>query len=73
MKRHRLNTVHEKFESLFPTWSERLTANRRSSESQGTALGKCAYGHGPVYRSMPAGVAQCRPAFVGGTVSTGAR
>ena len=30
-----------------------------------------AFGRGPVYnRSMPAGVAQSRHAFVGGTVST---
>ena len=32
-----------------------------------------AIGHGPVYRSMPAGVAQSRHAFVGGTVSTWGR
>ena len=32
-----------------------------------------AYGHGPVYiyRSMPAGVAQSRHTFVGGTVTRG--
>ena len=28
-----------------------------------------AYGHGPVYKSTPAGVVQSRYAFVGGTVS----
>ena len=45
-----------------------LVINRRSSEIQGTALGKslrawtCIY----IYRSMPAGVAQSRHAFVGG-------
>ena len=48
--------------------------NRRSSEIQGTALGKCLQAW-PVYiyRSMPAGVAQSRHAFVGGTVSMWAR
>ena len=42
--------------------------NRRSSEIQGTALGKCLQAW-PVYRSRPAGVAQSRHAFVGGTAS----
>ena len=52
--------------------------NRRSSEIQGTALGKCLQAR-PVYiyiyisQSMPAGVAQSRHAFVGGTVSTWGR
>ena len=34
-----------------------------------------AFGHGPIYiyRSMPAGVAQNRHSFVGGTVSTWTR
>ena len=45
--------------------------NRRSSEIQGTALGKCLQAW-PVW-SRPAGVAQSRRAFVGGTVSTWAR
>ena len=47
-------------------------SNRRSSEIQGTALGKCLRAW-PVYRSRPAGIAQSRHAFVGGTVSTWAR
>ena len=51
--------------------------NRRSSEIQGTALGKCLQAW-PIYiiyiyRSRPAGVAQSSHAFVGGTVSTWAR
>ena len=48
--------------------------NRRSSEIQGTALGKCLQAW-PVYiyRSMPAGVAQSSHAFVGDTLSTWAR
>ena len=47
--------------------------NRQSSEIQGTALGKCLKAWPVLYRSRPAGVAQSRPAFVGGTVSTWAR
>ena len=51
--------------------------NRRSSEIQGTALGKCLQAwpvlYIYIYRSMPAGVAQSSHAFVGGTVSTWAR
>ena len=47
--------------------------NRRSSEIQGTALGKCLRAWTCIYRSVPAGVAQSRHAFVGGTVSTWAR
>ena len=47
--------------------------NRRSSEIQGTTLGKCLRAWSCMYRSMPAGVAQRRHAFVGGTVSTWAR
>ena len=47
--------------------------NRRSSEIQGTVLGKCLQAWSCMYRSMPAGVAQSRHAFVGGTVSTWAR
>ena len=47
-----------------------MTVNRRSSEIQGTALGKCAQAWPEKYRFMPAGVAQSRHAFVGGTVST---
>ena len=43
--------------------------NRRSSEIQGTALGKSLQAWTCIYRSMPAGVAQSRHAFVGGTVS----
>ena len=48
--------------------------NRRASEIQGTALGKCLQAW-PVYiyRSRPAGVAQSSHAFVGVTVSTWAR
>ena len=45
----------------------------RSSEIQGTVLGKCLRAWSCIYRSMPAGVAQSRHAFVGGTVSTWAR
>jgi len=47
--------------------------NRRSSEIQGTALVKCLRAWSCMYRSMSAGVAQSRHAFVGGTVSTWAR
>ena len=47
--------------------------NRRSSEIQGTALGKCLRARRCIYWSMPAGVAQSRDAFVGSTVSTWAR
>ena len=64
--------------SLFPTCDNGsyfvsepfLTCNRRSSEIQGTALGKCMQAW-PVkyiyyiYQSMPAGVALRRHAFVG--------
>ena len=46
-----------------------VSCNRRSSEIQGTALGKCLRAWSCIYRSMPAGVAQSRHAFVGGTVS----
>ena len=51
-----------------------VVCNRRSSEIQGTALGKClqvwpVY----IYRSRPADVAQSSHAFVGGTVRTWAR
>ena len=46
----------------------RFPFNRRSSEIQGTALGKCLQAW-PVYIGPgPAGVAQSRHAFVGGTV-----
>ena len=47
--------------------------NRRSSEIQGTVLGKCLRAWSCIYRSMPAGVAQSRNAFVGGTVNTWGR
>ena len=50
--------------------------NRRSSEIQGTALGKYLQAwpvYIYIYRSMPAGVTQSSHAFVGGTVSTWAR
>ena len=47
--------------------------NRRSSEIQGTALGKSLRAWTCIYRSRPEGVAQSRHAFVGGTVSTWAR
>ena len=47
--------------------------NRRSSEIQGTALGKSLRVWTCTYRSMPAGVAQSRHAFVWGTVSTWGR
>ena len=53
--------------------SSTSVANRRSSEIQGTALGKCLQAWSCIYRSMPAGVAQSRHAFVGGSVSTWAR
>ena len=39
---------------------------RRSSEIQGTALGKSLRAWTCIYRSMPAGVAQSRHVFVGG-------
>ena len=49
--------------------------NRRSLEIQGTALSKCLRAwtciYIYIYRSMPAGVAQSRHAFVGGTVTRG--
>ena len=48
-------------------------SNRRSSEIQGTALGKSLRALTCISRSMPAGVAQSSHAFVGGTVSTWAR
>ena len=43
-----------------------VQGNRRSSEIQGTALGKClqAWPVYNIYRSRPAGVAQSRRAFV---------
>ena len=47
--------------------------NRRSSEIQGTALGNSLLAWTCIYRSRPAGVAQSRHAFVGGTVSTWGR
>ena len=47
--------------------------NGRSSEIQATALVKCLRAWNCIYRSMPAGVAQSRPAFVGGTVCTWGR
>ena len=40
--------------------------NRRSSKIQGTALGKSLRAWTCISRSMPAGVAQSRLAFVGG-------
>ena len=40
--------------------------NRRSSEIQGTALGKSLRAWTCIYRSRPAGVAQSRHTFVGG-------
>ena len=49
------------------------TYNRRSSEIQGTALGKSLRAWTCIYRSMPAGAVQSRHAFVGGTVSTWGR
>ena len=48
-------------------------ANSRSSEIQGTALGKSLRAWTCIYRSMPAGVTQSRHASVGGTVSTWGR
>ena len=42
--------------------------NRRSSEIQGTAFSKSLRAWTCIYRSMPAGVAQSRHVFVGGTV-----
>ena len=42
--------------------------NRRSWKIQGTVLGKSLRAWTCIYRSMPAGVAQSRHAFVGGTV-----
>ena len=51
-----------------------VVVNRRSWEIQGTALGKCLRTwSGIINRSMPAGVAQSRHAFVGGTLSTWGR
>ena len=50
-----------------------IELNRRSSEIQGTALGKCLRAWTCIDRSMPAGVVQSRHAFVGGTVSTWGR
>ena len=47
-----------------------LNSNTRSSEIRGTALGKSLRAWTCIYRSTPAGVAQSRHAFVGGTVST---
>jgi len=47
--------------------------NRRSLEIQGTAFGKSLRAWTCTYRSMPAGVAQSRHAFVGGTASTWGR
>ena len=52
---------------------DHLILNRQSSEIQVTALGKCIQAWSCIYRSTPAGVAQSRHAFVGGTVSTWAR
>ena len=46
-----------------------VSLNRRSSEIQGTALGKSLRAWTYIYMSMPAGVAQSRHAFVVGTVS----
>ena len=40
--------------------------NKRSSEIQGTALGKCLRAWTCTHRSMPAGLVQSRHAFVGG-------
>ena len=48
-------------------------SNRWSSEIQGTALGKSLRAWTCINRSMPAGVAHSRHAFVGGTVSTWGR
>ena len=65
------------FEVCFHYWHAGLgpcqMLNRRSSEIQETALGKCLQAWSCIYRSMPAGVAQSRHAFVGGSVSTWAR
>ena len=47
--------------------------NRRSLEIKGTALGKSLRAWTCITRPMPAGVAQSRHAFVGGTVSTWGR
>ena len=44
--------------------------NRRSSEIQGTALGKSLRAWTCISTSVPAGVVQSRHAFIGGTVST---
>ena len=52
---------------------ETIEQNRRSSEIQGTALGKCLQAwpiYIYIYRSRPAAVAQGGQAFVGGTLST---
>ena len=49
------------------------TDNRQSLEIQGTALGKSLQAWTCIYRSTPAGVAQSRHAFVGGTLSAWAR
>ena len=59
---------------LHPRWVKgKRSSNRRSSEIQGTALDKSLRAWTCIYRSMPAGVAQNRHAFVGGTVSTWGR
>ena len=50
-----------------------MLINRRSSEIQGTALGKSLRAWTSIYRSMPAGVAQSRHAFVRDTVNTWGR
>ena len=48
--------------------TKNTSCNRRSSEIQGTALGKSLRAWTCIYRSMPAGAAQSRHAFVGGIV-----
>ena len=50
---------------FYGPFSSAACGNRRSSEIQGTALGKRLRAWTCIYRSTPAGVAQSRHAFVG--------
>ena len=61
--------LNSPFEPQNPFTCEFL-GKRRSSELEGTALGKCLRAWSCMSRSWPADVAQSRHAFVGGTVST---
>ena len=79
-KQHLNNIYWEENERCLPALVEpsfyvvfNVRHNRRISEIQGTALGKSLRAWTSIYRSRPAGVAQSKHAFVGGTVSTWAR